>query len=99
MVYGTRFEIGRGVILTEGSNPSLSANTPTQTFWVGVLAFQGGPRTPCRRQRGLTAEFCEAQNLHLTRAAHTAGTERSVVNPSLSASYYASVPKATNDKP
>ena len=25
MVYGTRFEIGRGVILTEGSNPSLSA--------------------------------------------------------------------------
>ena len=25
MVYGTRFEIGRGVILTVGSNPTLSA--------------------------------------------------------------------------
>ena len=46
MVYGTRFEIGRGVILTEGSNPSFSANTPTQKIWVGVLAFKGRAENP-----------------------------------------------------
>ncbi len=46
MVYGTRFEIGRGVILTEGSNPSLSANTPAPFIGVGVLAFQGVGREP-----------------------------------------------------
>ena len=46
MVYGTRFEIGRGVILTEGSNPSLSATTPTQKFWVGVVALKGRAQNP-----------------------------------------------------
>lgn len=51
-----------------------------KSFWVGVLAFQGGWRTPCRRQRGLTAEFAFA-NFHCFREAHSAGTERSVVNP------------------
>ena len=84
MVYGTRFEIGRGVILTEGSNPSFSANTPTQKIWVGVLAFKDGTRTPCLRQQGLTAGFASA-NFHSSREAQTAETEHSEVNPSLSA--------------
>jgi hypothetical protein len=84
VVYGTRFEIGRGVILTEGSNPSLSANTPVLLAGLGCWRLRAGPRTPCRRQRGLTAEFCETQNFYISRAAHFAGTERSGVNPSLS---------------
>ena len=35
MVYGTRFEIGRGVILTVGSNPTLSATKklPSREFF------------------------------------------------------------------
>jgi hypothetical protein len=85
VVYGTRFEIGRGVILTEGSNPSLSAITPTQIFWVGVMALKGRAQNPLPQARGLTAEFCETQNFYHSRAAQTAGTERSGVNPSLSA--------------
>jgi hypothetical protein len=88
VVYGTRFEIGRGVILTEGSNPSLSAITPIPLVGIGVMAFKGGLRPPCRRQRGLTAEFCETQNQSIIREAHSAGTTAdmsAVVNPSLSA--------------
>ncbi len=42
MVYGTRFEIGRGVILTEGSNPSLSANTPVLLAGLGCWRFREG---------------------------------------------------------
>jgi hypothetical protein len=48
VVYGTRFEIGRGVILTEGSNPSLSALTPVPFIGTGVRALKEGWRNPCR---------------------------------------------------
>jgi hypothetical protein len=50
--------------------------------WAGVMAFRGRAKSPFSvAKRGLTAEFCETQNLHHKREAHTAGTERSVVNP------------------
>jgi hypothetical protein len=46
-----------------------------------LLSERKGPEPlEPKAKRGLTAEFCETQNLHLIRAAHSAGTERSVVN-------------------
>jgi len=39
VVYGTRFEIGRGVILTVGSNPTLSGTVPAgfQSITTGTV--------------------------------------------------------------
>ncbi len=47
MVYGTRFEIGRGVKLTEGSNPSLSATFEPEVespivMFTGLVEALGG---------------------------------------------------------
>ncbi len=75
MVYGTRFEIGRGVILTEGSNPSLSANTPTQKIWVGVLALKGRTKNPLPQVTGFDCRVLRnAKTFTTTAQAHTAGT-------------------------
>jgi hypothetical protein len=40
-----------------GSNPTLSANTPAQFIWVGVLAFSGRDKKSAPRAMGLNASF------------------------------------------
>ena len=62
MVYGTRFEIGRGVILTVGSNPTLSAIlliTNSLCVFMGIHGlFWVGGFTVFRMLCHLDAAFC-----------------------------------------
>lgn len=66
---------------TEGSNPSRSATSKSSLLGAFLLSEHEGrePLEPKAKQ-GLTAEFCETQNIPPIREALTAGTERSVVN-------------------
>ena len=43
-----------------GSNPTLSALTPIQLNWVGVMAFEGVEREPCPGAMGLNG-FLQSQ--------------------------------------
>ena len=59
MVYGTRFEIGRGVILTVGSNPTLSAIAPARFTRAGAMALADGTKT---LPRGLGSNAAAARS-------------------------------------